>query len=108
MILFVGTRRSIMTLLLKYYAINFDVHKDTEVWLVLFLGCSILNHLKAQCPYLYATRRENGGRTWARNSHHGKSSRKDCGMKSPEEKGLCRFYATKLSENPECQDNHGY
>lgn len=48
MVRFVGTRGGIMALLLKYYAINFDVHKDTEVWLhlvcfgwVLFLGCCI-------------------------------------------------------------------
>lgn len=33
MVRFVGTRGGIMALLLKYYAINFDVHKDTEVWL---------------------------------------------------------------------------
>lgn len=35
MVRFVGTRRGIIALLLKYYAINFDVHKDTEVWLYL-------------------------------------------------------------------------
>ena len=68
----------------------------------------MLKHLKAQCPYMYGIRRENGSRTWARSSHHGKSGRKDFGMKSSKEKGFCRFYATKLSGNPKCQGNHGY
>lgn len=33
-------------------------------------------------------------------------NRKDSGRRSPEENGLCRFYATKLSGNPECQSKH--